>query len=64
LPYITGIIRNQTGESDEYLALKSEKEELLTAGRYQGETRQNFARKMGSLLSYPETYIGKILTED
>jgi hypothetical protein len=46
---------------DEYLALKSEKEELITAGRYKGEGRKKIAKKMGFLLSYPEERIEKML---
>jgi hypothetical protein len=49
---------------DEYLALKSEKEDLIATGRYQGEARKNLARKMGRLLSYPEERIEKMLAED
>ena len=36
---------------DEYLALKAEKEALITDGKYEGEARTEIARKMGRLLS-------------
>jgi hypothetical protein len=49
---------------DEYLALKSEKAELIALGRYEGEARRNLAQKMGRLLSYPETQIEKMLEKD
>lgn len=49
---------------EKYLALKKEKEELIKEGRYQEEARQNIARKMGRLLSYPEERIEKMLDKD
>lgn len=48
---------------DEYMALKAEKEKLIKAGQYQGNARQDIARKMGRLLSYPEQRITKMLAE-
>ena len=49
---------------DKYLALKREKEELIQSGSYHGEARQNIARKMGRLLSYPEERIETMLKKD
>lgn len=49
---------------DEYLALKSEKEDLIATGRYQGEARTNIARQMGRLLSYPDERIENMLEKD
>ena len=49
---------------DKYLALKQEKEELIKSEEYYGEARQNIARKMGRLLSYPEERIEKMLEKD
>ena len=49
---------------DEYMQLKSEKEELVKTGQYQGETRVEIARKMGRLLSYPEERINLMLTNN
>ena len=49
---------------DEYFALKSQKEDLIATGQYQGEARTSIARQMGRLLSYPETQIEKMLTKD
>jgi len=49
---------------DEYLALKSEKEDLIAKGQYQGEARTNIARQMGRLLSYPEERIENMLEKD
>jgi len=48
---------------EEYLALKTEKDELIKAGRYRGEARKEIARKLGRLLSYPEDQIEKLLSE-
>jgi len=49
---------------NEYLALKSEKEDLIATGQYQGEARTSIARQMGRLLSYPEERIEKMLAKD
>jgi hypothetical protein len=48
---------------DEYLQLKSEKEELVKIGLYQDKARLEIARKMGRLLSYPEERITLMLTK-
>ncbi len=42
---------------DEYLALKSKKNELIKAGKYSGEERKNIAREFGRMLSYPPANI-------
>jgi hypothetical protein len=47
---------------DEYMALKAEKEALITDGKYEGEARAEIARKLGRLLSYPEEHIERLLT--
>lgn len=46
---------------DEYFALKEEKVRLIAEGLYDGEARLEIARKMGRLLSYPESRIEKLL---
>jgi hypothetical protein len=46
---------------DEYLALKAEKRALEERGAYTGEARKEIARKMGRLLSYPESRIEEML---
>ena len=48
---------------DEYMALKDQKQQLIDAGRYEGEARKDIARGMGRLLSYPEERIEKMLEE-
>jgi len=48
----------------EYMELKAEKERLIKAGHYQGNARNDIARKMGRLLSYPEHRITKMLAEE
>lgn len=47
----------------EYLALKAEKQRLIESEKYHGQVRQDIARKMGRLLSYPEHRITKMLLE-
>lgn len=46
---------------EEYLALKEEKRALEQSGEYSGEARREIARKLGLLLSYPESRIEKML---
>lgn len=48
---------------DAYLALKAEKEELLKAGKFQGERRKEIAKKLGRLLSYQEDRIDRMLSK-
>ena len=42
---------------DRYLALKQEKAALVAADRYRGAERRELARKVGHLLSYPDSTI-------
>jgi hypothetical protein len=48
---------------DEYLALKKEKVALLEKSAYEGEAREEIARKMGRLLSYSEEHIEQMLNK-
>ena len=51
-----------TGDTlDEYLALKADKAQLLATGKYEGEAREEIARRFGRLLSYPESFIDELL---
>lgn len=47
----------------EYMDLKAEKQRLIDAGEYTGQAREDIARKMGALLSYPEEKINQLLSE-
>ena len=53
------IYKGQTKQ--EYLDLKAEKERLIRLGRYHGEARENIARRMGKLLSYPDSKIDSLI---
>jgi hypothetical protein len=46
---------------DEYMALKREKAQLVKAGGYSGKAREEIARKLGRLLSYPDSGIDMLL---
>ena len=46
---------------DRYLALKADKARLVAAGEYEGEAREEIARRFGRLLSYPEPVIDNLL---
>jgi hypothetical protein len=46
---------------NEYLALKQQKADLVKAGKYSGAEREQIARKLGRLLSYPEAKIDELL---
>lgn len=48
---------------NEYVALKKQKAELVKEGKYTGEAREQIARKLGRLLSYPEAKIDQLLKE-
>jgi hypothetical protein len=48
----------------EYLKLKEEKNRLVDSGRYEDQARKLVARKMGRLLSYPESKIDNLLNEE
>ena len=51
-----------TGDTrDQYLAIKSDKEKLVSAGEYEGAAREEIARRFGRLLSYPEPVIDDLL---
>jgi hypothetical protein len=51
-----------TGDTlDQYLALKEDKAKLVAAGEYDGEAREEIARRFGRLLSYPESVIDELL---
>ncbi len=46
---------------DQYLAVKADKAALVAAGDYEGEAREEIARRFGRLLSYPESVIDDLL---
>lgn len=48
---------------DRYLALKADKAALVETGNYQGEEREDIARRFGHLLSYPEAVIDDLLQQ-
>ncbi len=51
-----------TGDTlDRYLAIKADKARLVAAGEYEGEAREEIARRFGRLLSYPEPVIDNLL---
>ena len=51
-----------TGDTlDRYLAIKSDKAELVAAGEFTGIAREDIARRFGRLLSYPEPVIDDLL---
>ena len=45
----------------EYLDLKSDKGELVSAGEYEGEARLEIARRFGGLLSYSDEKVEELL---
>lgn len=49
---------------DEYLQLKADAEKLQSEGRYQGKAREEIARRMGRLLSYPTHQINQLLARN
>jgi hypothetical protein len=54
-----------TGDTlDKYLAIKADKAALVAAGTYEGEARQEIARRFGRLLSYPEPVIDDLLARE
>ena len=54
-----------TGDTlDKYLQLKADKAGLVGAGRYQGDAREEIARRFGRLLSYPESVIDDLLGQE
>ena len=51
-----------TGDTlDQYLAIKTDKAELVSTGKYSGAAREEIARRFGRLLSYPESVIDDLL---
>jgi len=54
-----------TGDTlDKYLAIKADKASLIEAGEYEGEAREEIARRFGRLLSYPDAVIDDLLMQD
>jgi catechol 2,3-dioxygenase-like lactoylglutathione lyase family enzyme len=49
---------------DEYLQLKADAEMLQSKGLYQGKAREDIARRMGRLLSYPPQQINQLLARN
>jgi hypothetical protein len=49
---------------DEYLALKRKKAQLVKSGTYGGKAREEIARQLGMLLSYPESSIDDLLKKN
>jgi len=51
-----------TGDTlDEYLAIKSDKAALMAGNNYEGQAREDIARRFGQLLSYPKEVIDDLL---
>ena len=51
-----------TGDTlDRYLAIKADQAGLVAAGEYEGDDREEIARRFGRLLSYPEAVIDELL---
>lgn len=55
------LIIYQGTTKNEYLALKKRKAELVKAGKYTGAAREQIARQLGKLLSYPDAKIDALL---
>lgn len=54
-----------TGDTlEKYLAIKTDKAALIEAGAYEGEAREEIARRFGRLLSYPEAVIDDLLQQE
>jgi hypothetical protein len=49
---------------DEYKALKQDKAALVKAGKYTGKAREEIARRLGKLLSYPDSGIEMLLKKE
>jgi hypothetical protein len=49
---------------DRYLQIKADKAALVSAGNYEGEAREEIARRFGRLLSYPEPVIDDLLARE
>jgi hypothetical protein len=53
-----------TGDTlDEYLAIKADKAALIASNLYEGEARENIARRFGKLLSYPDEVIDELIAK-
>jgi hypothetical protein len=53
-----------TGDTlDEYLAIKSDKAALVANNQYEGQAREDIARRFGQLLSYPKEVIDNLLEQ-
>ncbi len=53
-----------TGDTlDRYLAIKADQARLAAAGEYEGDAREEIARRFGRLLSYPEAVIDDLLEQ-
>jgi len=53
-----------TGDTlDRYLAIKADQAGLVAAGEYEGDAREEIARRFGRLLSYPEAVIDELLEQ-
>ena len=49
---------------DEYMALKRKKAHLVKSGTYTGKAREQIARQLGRLLSYPESSIDGLMKKN
>lgn len=49
---------------DQYLALKRKKAQLVKSAAYAGKAREDIARQLGRLLSYPESAIDELLKKN
>jgi len=49
---------------DEYMALKRKKAQLVKSGTYTGKAREEIARQLGRLLSYPESSIDGLMKKN
>ncbi len=53
-----------TGDTlDRYLAIKADKAALINGGRYEGQAREEIARRFGRLLSYPDNVIDSLIAK-
>ena len=48
---------------NEYLALKADKAALVASHHYEGQAREDIARRFGQLLSYPKEVIDNLLQQ-
>ena len=53
-----------TGDTlDEYLSIKTDKAALIASNHYEGQAREDIARRFGQLLSYPKEVIDGLLEQ-